>query len=111
MSQQAISRTIPWPVPATGILLAVIEIPWVLLSLFVAGMTCDEGCDPTSGLWRDNPDAWQWHAFLDLSVIGLVCTIAAVAFAFRDRVQAAAVAAGLATISVIAWASIYASGA
>src|SRR5262245_16612971 len=103
MSQQAIKRKIPWPVPAVGVLVVAAETAWVLASLFFAGMASDGRCDPGSGLWRDNPDAWQWDLLWIISGTGLLCAMAAVVFASRDRVRATAVSFGLSATAVIAW--------
>jgi hypothetical protein len=107
MSQQAIKRRIPWPVPAVGVLIVAAQTVWVLASLFLAGMSCDESCDPTSGLWRDNPDAWQWSLLWIISGIGLLCAMAAVVFAARDQVRATSVSFGLSAIAVVAWVAFF----
>ncbi|TML05722.1 MAG: hypothetical protein E6G41_09405 [Actinobacteria bacterium] len=96
--------------PAFGVLLVAAESIWVLASLFLAAMTCDEGCDPASVLWRDNPDAWQWHAFPIVSGIGLLCTITAVTFALRDKPRDAVVSFGLSVAAMVVWGVIYSSG-
>ena len=111
MSQQAIGRRIPWPVPAVGILVVIGEMVWVLASLFLAAMRCDEGCDDVNPqVWSDTVNAWQWDAFLMVSGIGLICAIAAVAFAFRNRVRGTAVAFGLSAVAIVVWAVMYSSG-
>jgi hypothetical protein len=107
MSQQATRRRIPWPVPVAGVILIAAQSIWVLASLFFAGMACDESCDPTSGLWRDNPDAWQWNMLWVISGFGLLCAMAAVVFAGRDRVRATAVSFGLSAAAVAVWAALF----
>ena len=110
MSQQGVmQRRIPWAVPAVGVLVVAVESIWVLASLFFAGLTCDESCDPTSLLWRDNPHAWQWGALPIVAVLGLICAIAAFAFAWRDRVVDTWVAFGLSAAGVVVWAVIWTS--
>ena len=111
MSQQAIARRIPWPVPAVGILVVIGEMVWVLASLFLAGMRCDEGCDDVHPqVWSDTVNAWQWDAFWVVSGIGLICAVAAVGFAFRGRARATAVAFGLSAAAIVVWGVIYSSG-
>jgi len=109
MSQQGVQRRIPWGVPALGVLVIIGETIWVLFSLLLAGLTCDESCDATSLLWRDNPHAWQWGAFPIVAVVGLICAIAAFAFAWRDRVVDTWVAYGLSVAAVVVWSVIWTS--
>jgi len=109
MSQQGVQRRIPWVVPAAGVLVIIGETIWVLFSFVLAGLTCDESCDSTSLLWQDNPHAWQWGAFLIVALVGLICAIAAFAFAWRDRVVNTWVAYGLSATAVVVWAAIWSS--
>jgi hypothetical protein len=109
MSQQGVQRRIPWGVPAAGVFVIIGEAVWVLASLLFAGLTCDESCDPTSMLWRDNPHAWQWGALPIVAGIGLICAIAAFAFSWRDRVVDTWVAYGLSAAAVVVWAVIWTS--
>jgi hypothetical protein len=111
MSQQGVKRRIPWAVPAAGVFVVAGEILWFLLSLFIAAMKCDEGCsDYDPGVWSDTVNAWQWGAFWVVSGIGLLCAIAAVAFAIRDRARATAVAFGMSAAAIVVWGAIYSSG-
>ena len=109
MSQQVSKRRIAWPVRALGVFVIIGEAIWVLFSLVVAGLTCDDSCDSTSVLWRDNPDAWQWGAFPLVAAAGLICAIAAFAFAWRDRVVDTWVAYGLSVAAVVVWSVIWTS--
>jgi hypothetical protein len=84
---------------------------WVLASLFLAGMRCDEGCDDVHPqVWSDAVNAWQWDAFWVVSGIGLLCAVAAVGFALRDRARATAAAFGLSAAAIVIWGVIYSSG-
>jgi hypothetical protein len=67
-------------------------------------LTCDEGCDDRSRLWRDNPDAWQWSA---LAWLGAGCFALCVAFAVslagrRPRLSGALLAAAF-LVGIAPW--------
>ena len=96
---------------AVGILVVIGEMVWVLASLLLAAMRCDEGCDDVNPqVWSDTVNAWQWDGFLVVSGIGLICAIAAVGFAFRNRLRDTAVAFALSAAAIVVWAVMYSSG-
>jgi hypothetical protein len=61
-----------------GLLAVAVGAAQGFLWWLASALTCDEGCDDRSHLWRDNPDAWQWSA---LAWLGAGCFALCVAFA------------------------------
>jgi hypothetical protein len=94
----------------------VVAIPLVAAGTLVglagwlfASLTCDDACGST-GSWRGDPGAWQWHAqgWLALSVFLASLAGAFLVVAGRRRAAATAAVAGL--VAAGAWFALLSSG-
>jgi hypothetical protein len=57
----------------------------MLYSLYFVALQCDESCDERSGLWQDDPDAWQWTAQFAIAGLGAVAALYALWAALTGR--------------------------
>ena len=80
-------------------------MPVLALAGYWFALTCDEGCDDRSSLWRDDPDAWQWDAQFVLAVVAVGAALAGALLLFRRRPRAGAWVFGAGVAGCLAWAA------
>src|SRR5690349_7769388 len=57
----------------------------LFLALYVAALTCDEGCSDPPTNWRNDSGAWQWDAQLAIAGLGAAIVIYALTRAIIGR--------------------------
>jgi hypothetical protein len=87
-----------WAAGAAGVALVLGSVVWLLFSLLLWGMQCDESCDSADPRdWSEVSGAWQWTGQLVLAVAGTALAVGAlVCLAWARRVAARRAMAGAA---------------
>jgi hypothetical protein len=65
-------------VAATVVVMA-LAVPWFAITTYMSG-GCYDVCDPRTGRWKDDPDAWQWTARYVSALVAMVAAALVVRF-------------------------------
>src|SRR3954462_7967356 len=83
------AKSYPWLPRASRIAAAVVALVGsglgLLLSLYVAALTCDEGCSDPPTNWHDDATAWQWHGQFALAGVATLLVVYALVRAIIGR--------------------------